>query len=128
MNVCSYSGNGNFIHYGNFTSNLFPEGFANVGVLFTDVTRHQSAVVRQSQSHAQRVVARVHACNMGPSNEMNERCGSYRFHSDQLDALTDLYHFLGFYYFCQIGHELRLLAGDHHGVGGVFHGPLKTRL
>lgn len=46
--------------------NLFPEGFANVGVLFTDVTPHQSAVIRQSQSHAQRVVARVDACNTGP--------------------------------------------------------------
>lgn len=45
--------------------NLFPESFANVGVLFTDVTRHQDAVIRQSQGHAQRVVACVHACNMG---------------------------------------------------------------
>lgn len=47
--------------------NLFPEGFANVGELFTDVARHQSAILRQSQSHAQCVVACVHTCNMGPS-------------------------------------------------------------
>lgn len=44
--------------------NLFPEGFANVGILFPDVTRHQSAIIRQSQSYAQRVVACVYSLNM----------------------------------------------------------------
>ena len=42
--------------------NLFPEGFANVGVLFADVACHQKAVVGQGQRHVQRVVACVHSC------------------------------------------------------------------
>lgn len=39
-------------------------------------------------------------------------------------ALTDLYCFLGVYELCQVGHELRLLTGDHHGIMAVFHCPL----
>lgn len=32
--------------------NLFPKGFANVGVVFTDVTCYQNPIVRQGKCHA----------------------------------------------------------------------------
>lgn len=44
-------------------SNLFPEGFANVGILLADVTCHQNSIIGQSQRYAQCVVACVHPCS-----------------------------------------------------------------
>lgn len=51
---------------------LFPEGFSNVGVVFTDVTRYHNSIFRQGQCHAQRVVACVHSCKYAPNSEKNK--------------------------------------------------------
>lgn len=41
---------------------LFPEGFANVGVVICDITCHHDTIIGQSQRHAQSVVTCIYTC------------------------------------------------------------------